>query len=225
MGSTSVWVAITYIGGWILSMRIFGYFWKKRKLAINNAEPWFAENIPKSQYIALLQQTNPEATETQLKAALLRRAVEGVVRVLSMREDKQVLASLVKQGTVGDDIWMEFTLSEKELEQEIVEIVAEANTFKEGWGQTILQTASEVLMHEKNKQTEQEMKLKQEEQARQKALKEERKEQTRLTNEKNREARLEKERAKALQELLTEDTPPKSLTKKPASPKAPKRKK
>lgn len=62
-----------------------------------------------------------------------------------MREDKQVLASLVKQGTVGDDIWMEFTLSEKELEQEIVEIVAEANTFKEGWGQTILQTASEVV--------------------------------------------------------------------------------
>ncbi|KAF9547068.1 translocation protein S66 [Mortierella hygrophila] len=218
MGSTSVWVAITYIGGWILSMRIFGYFWKNRKLAINNAEPWFPENIPKSQYIALLQQTDPEATETQLKAALLRRAVEGVVRVLSMREDKQVLASLVKQGTVGDDIWMEFTLSEKELEQEIMAIVAEANTFKEGWGQTILQTASEVLMHEKNKQTEQEMKLKREEQARQKALKEERKEQTRLTNEKNREARLEKERAKALQELLTEDTP-KSPIKKPASPK------
>ncbi|KAG9065234.1 translocation protein S66 [Linnemannia hyalina] len=217
MSSTSVWVAITYIGGWILSMRIFGYFWKNRKLAINNAEPWFSENIPKSQYIALLQQTDPEATETQLKAALLRRAVEGVARVLSMREDKQVLASLVKQGTVGDDIWIEFTLSEKELEQEIMAIVAEANTFKEGWGQTILQTASEVLMHEKNKKTEQEMKLKREEQARQKALKEERKEQTRLTNEKNREARLEKERAKALQELLTEDTP--KSPKKPASPK------
>lgn len=114
-------------------------------IAINNAEPWFAENIPKSQYIALLQQTNPEATETQLKAALLRRAVEGVVRVLSMREDKQVLASLVKQGTVGDDIWMEFTLSENELEQEIMAIVAEANTFKEGWGQNILQTASEMV--------------------------------------------------------------------------------
>lgn len=73
-------------------------------------------------------------------------------------------------------------------------------------------------MHEKNKQTEQEMKLKREEQARQKALKEERKEQTRLTNERNREARLEKERAKALQELLNEDIP-KSPTKKPASPK------
>jgi len=28
----SVWLAIIYIGGWILSMRIFGYFWKNRKL-------------------------------------------------------------------------------------------------------------------------------------------------------------------------------------------------
>jgi hypothetical protein len=62
-----------------------------------------------------------------------------------MREDKQVLAKLVKQGTVGDDIWTEFTLSEKEIEQEIMAIVAEANTFKEGWGQTILQTASEIV--------------------------------------------------------------------------------
>ncbi|KAG0281618.1 translocation protein S66 [Linnemannia exigua] len=219
----SVLLAITYIGGWILSMRIFGYFWKNRKLAINNAEPWFTENVPKSQYIALLQQSDPEATETQLKTALMRRAIEGVVRVLSMREDKQVLANLVKQGTVGDDIWVEFTLSEKELEQEIMAIVAEANTFKEGWGQTILQAASETLMHEKNKQTEQEMKLKQEEQARQKALKEERKEQTRLTNEKNREARLEKERAKALQDLLTEESNSgnngNKPVKKPASPK------
>lgn len=114
-------------------------------LAINDAEPWFGENIARSQYIALLQQEEPEATETQLTAALLRRAMEGVVRVLSMREDKQVLANLVKQGTVGDDIWTQFTLSEKELEAEIMAIVEEANTFKENWGQSILQTASEMV--------------------------------------------------------------------------------
>lgn len=71
--------------------------------------------------------------------------MEDVVRVLSMREDKQVLANLVKQGTVGDDIWAQFTLSEKELEAEIMAVIEEANTFKEGWGQTILQTASEMV--------------------------------------------------------------------------------
>ncbi|KAF9168341.1 translocation protein S66 [Mortierella sp. AD011] len=206
-------------------MRIFGYFWKNRKLAINNAEPWFPENEARQQYINLLQQTEPEATEAQLKTALMHRAMEGVVRVLSMREDKQILANLVKQGTLGDDIWMQFTVSEKELEQEILAIVAEANTFKEGWGQTILQTASEVVMHEKNKASEQEMKAKKEEQERKQALDEKRKEQARIQNEKNREARKERERAKALEELLAEEEAAATKKKKGSSPQNSRKKK
>ncbi|KAF9930116.1 translocation protein S66 [Linnemannia zychae] len=180
----SVWLAIIYIGGWILSMRIFGYFWKNRKLAINDADPWFGENIARNQYIALLQQNEPEATETQLTAALLRRAMEGVVRVLSMREDKQVLANLVKQGTVGDDIWTQFTLAEKELEAEIMAIVEEANTFKPDWGQSILQTASEMVMHEKTKQMQKELEVRREEEARKQALRNQRKEKTKALKEK-----------------------------------------
>jgi translocation protein SEC66 len=27
----SVWLAVVYIGGWILVMRIFGFFWRRRK--------------------------------------------------------------------------------------------------------------------------------------------------------------------------------------------------
>ncbi|KAG0054475.1 translocation protein S66 [Gryganskiella cystojenkinii] len=171
---SSVWLAITYIGGWIVSMRIFGYFWKNRKLAINDAEPWFPENVARSQYIALLQQTEPEASDAQLQTALLKRAVEGVVRVLSMREDKQVLANLVKRGTVGDDIWTQFTVSEKELETEILAIIEEANTFKKGWGNTILQSASELVMQEGVKQADELMKRKKEEKAREQAEKEQR---------------------------------------------------
>ncbi|KAF8982685.1 translocation protein S66 [Entomortierella lignicola] len=172
----SVWLAVIYIGGWILSMRIFGYFWKNRKLATNVAEPWFGEHVARSQYIALLQQAEPEASEAQLTAALLRRAMEDVVRVLSMREDKQVLSNLVKQGTVGDDIWTQFTLSEKELEAEIMAVIEEANTFKEGWGQTILQSASEMVMHEKTKQLQKELAVRKEQEARKQALREQRKE-------------------------------------------------
>ncbi|KAF9992118.1 translocation protein S66 [Entomortierella chlamydospora] len=172
----SVWLAVIYIGGWILSMRIFGYFWKNRKLAINDAEPWFGEHVARNQYIALLQQEEPEASENQLTAALLRRAMEDVIRVLSMREDKQVLANLVKQGTVGDDIWTQFSLSEKELEAEIMAVIEEANTFKEGWGQTILQTASEMVAHEKTKQLQKELALRREEEARKQALREQQKE-------------------------------------------------
>lgn len=142
--------------------------------AINDAVPWFPEHVARNQYIALLQ-AEPEATDNQLMAALLRRAMEDVVRVLSMREDKQVLANLVKQGTLGDDIWTQFTLSEKELEAEIMAVIEEANTFKEGWGQTILQTASEMVMHEKTKQLQKELAVRKEEEARKQALREEKK--------------------------------------------------
>lgn len=113
--------------------------------AINDAEPWFGEHVSRNQYIALLQQTEPEATDNQLMAALLRRAMEDVRRILSMREDKPVLANLAKQGTIGDDIWTQFTLSEREMDAEIRALIEEAETFKEGWSQTILQTASEMV--------------------------------------------------------------------------------
>ncbi|KAF9424179.1 translocation protein S66 [Entomortierella beljakovae] len=202
---SSVWLAVIYIGGWILSMRIFGHFWKKRNLKINSAEPWFPKNEAHQQYVNLLQQEEPEATDAQLQTALMRRAIEGVERVLSMREDKPVLAHLVKQGTVGDDIWTEFSVSEKELEQEILDIVAEANTYKNGWGQTILQSASEMVMHEKSKKQEQENKVSQEDEERQQVIEEKRKEQSRVQKEKNKEANKERDRAKALQELLAEE--------------------
>jgi len=103
--------------------------------------------VARNEYITLLQQTEPEATDAQLQAALVKRAVEGVIRVLSMRDDKQPLTSLVKQGTLGEDVWTQFTVSEKELESEIMAIIEEANTFKKGWGSTILQTASEMVCH------------------------------------------------------------------------------
>lgn len=114
-------------------------------LAINDAEPWFGEHIARNKYIALLQQEEPEANENQLLGALLRRAMEDVRRLLVMREDRPVLASLIKQGTIGDEIWTQFSIAEKEIEAEMVALLHEGETFKEGWGQGILQTASEMV--------------------------------------------------------------------------------
>jgi hypothetical protein len=44
----SVWLAIIYIGGWILSMRVFGYFWKNRKLG-----EYYQYVLPPSYYAIL----------------------------------------------------------------------------------------------------------------------------------------------------------------------------
>lgn len=72
-----------------------------------------------------------------------------VQRVLRIREDKPALQNLLQKGSVGDDLWNSLLAAEKELEAEIMEVVAEANSFVEGWGQVIFPTANEMLANEK----------------------------------------------------------------------------
>jgi translocation protein SEC66 len=86
-----------------------------------------------------------------LKAALVRRAIADVQRILRIREDKPALQNLLQKGSVGDDLWNSLLAAEKELEAEIVEVHAEANSFVEGWGQVLFQTASEMVANEKTR--------------------------------------------------------------------------
>lgn len=72
-----------------------------------------------------------------------------VQRVLKIREDKPALQNLLQKGSIGDDLWNSLLAAEKELEAEIMEVVAEANSFVEGWGQVIFPTANEMLANEK----------------------------------------------------------------------------
>lgn len=72
-----------------------------------------------------------------------------VSRVVKIREDKPALQNLLQKGSIGDDLWNSLLQAEKELEAEIMEVVAEANTFVEGWGTLIFQTAGETLANEK----------------------------------------------------------------------------
>lgn len=87
--------------------------------------------------------------EALLKAALIRRAMTDVTRVVKLREDKPALQNLLQKGSIGDDLWNSLLQAEKELETEIMEVVAEANTFVEGWGAIIFQTAGELIANEK----------------------------------------------------------------------------
>ncbi|CAG8532258.1 1352_t:CDS:2 [Cetraspora pellucida] len=106
--------------------------------------PWFPEHTTKDAYISLLQQKSPPATELQLKAALLRRAMTDVDRMIKLSEDRFALVSLVQKGLVGEELWNSFLKAEQELQQDLMDVTAEADTFKEDWGQTILQTANQM---------------------------------------------------------------------------------
>ena len=112
-------------------------------------EPYFASHADRNTYVSLLQKTDPPAHDALLKSALIRRAMTDVNRVIRLREDKPALQILLQKGSIGDDLWNSVLAAEKELEAEIMEVVAEANTFVDGWGSVIFQTASEMIANEK----------------------------------------------------------------------------
>lgn len=144
----SVLVPVLYVGIVIGSLLIFSHFYRKRNTG-KLYEPYFPSHQERDVYVTLLQQTDPPPHEALLKAALLRRAMTDVSRVVKLREDKPALQNLLQKGSIGDDLWNSLLQAEKELEAEIMEVVAEANTFVEGWGGIIFQTAGEMLANEK----------------------------------------------------------------------------
>jgi len=144
----SVLVPVVYIAIVIGSLLIFSRIYRKRA-AGRRLDPYFPSHPERDLYVTLLGKSDPPAHESLLKAALVRRAMTDVQRVMRLREDKPALQNLLQKGSIGDDLWNSLLAAEKELEAEVVEVVSEANTFVEGWGQIIFQTANEMLANEK----------------------------------------------------------------------------
>nr|CAG8498435.1 6989_t:CDS:2 [Entrophospora candida] len=211
----SSWIiTVTYVGGMLVVMSTFSYIWRRRKADRTGYEPWFPEHSTRDIYISLLEQTSPPATELQLKAALLRRAMTDVERVKKLREDKPALLTLVQKGAVGDELWNSFVKAEQEIQTEIMEVSAEANTFKDDWGQTIFQTANEMIHHQKHKEIPEKMKELKEKEEKLYKKREEREKIEIEEKEKREKLRTEKERKKAEEELLRMDEAEKKKAKK-----------
>ncbi|KAI0318628.1 Pre protein translocase subunit Sec66-domain-containing protein [Amylostereum chailletii] len=141
-----VFYVIIVFGG----LFIFGRHYRNR--AANKVyEPYFPRHVERDIYVTLLQKSDPPAPDPLLKSALVRRAMTDITRIVRLREDKPALQNLHQKGSVGDDIWNSLLAAEKELEAEIMEVAAEANSFLDGWGQVIFQTASEMLANEKTR--------------------------------------------------------------------------
>jgi translocation protein SEC66 len=111
-------------------------------------DPFFQRHVERDIYVTLLGM-DPPAPDALLKAALIRRAVTDVHRILRIREDKPAIQQLLQKGLVGEDLWTSVLAAEKELEAEILEVQAEANTFSDGWGNWIFQSAGEMANSEK----------------------------------------------------------------------------
>lgn len=154
----SIWVPIGYIGALVLSLSLFSSVYRGRSaknLAKGSEQPWFPEDHHERdvyQSLVSAAASGSNIPDHVLKAALLARAMTDVKRIIQMRDDKQALGVLVQKGSIGDQTTARFALAEKEIEAEILDVVTEANTFREGWGQIIFPQASEMVTHMKHKE-------------------------------------------------------------------------
>ena len=94
-------------------------------------EPWFGPHLQRDVYLSLLhiepQPGQRKVPDSILKAALLRRACEGIHRIVQIRNSKQALANLLQRGSVGDELWQRFLRAEKEIEDEVKDVVNEVS--------------------------------------------------------------------------------------------------
>ncbi|RDL36666.1 Uncharacterized protein BP5553_06018 [Venustampulla echinocandica] len=126
--------------------------YRKRKAANSaNLAPWFPPHLQRNIYLSLLhldpaegKEKSPAVPESVLRAALLRRAVEDIRRIIEIRSAKQACSTLLQRGSIGDDLWQRFLRAEKEMEEELRDVVMEANALAPNWGQTIFQSANEI---------------------------------------------------------------------------------
>ncbi|KAL1609114.1 Translocation protein S66 [Nothophoma quercina] len=141
-------IPVAYLFILVGSLAVFSSLYRKRKAAAaSSLEPWFPQHIQRNVYLSLLHQEDPKVPDSILKAALLRRATEDIHRIVQIRNAKQALQVLLQRGSVGDDLWKRFERAEKEIEEELRDVVQEANAFAPNWGQTIFQSASEMAQN------------------------------------------------------------------------------
>lgn len=146
------WLGLTIPFAYLLtlvgSLAAFSSLYRRRQAAAAaSLEPWFPPHIQRNVYLTLLHMENPKVPDSLLKAALIRRAVEDIHRIVQIRNAKQALQVLLQRGSVGDDLWKRFQRAEKEIEEELRDVVQEANAFAPGWGQVIFQSASEMAQN------------------------------------------------------------------------------
>jgi translocation protein SEC66 len=149
-------VPLAYLSILVGSLVTFSSLYRKRQLSKSTSlEPWFGPHLQRDIYLSLLhiepepgQEKSPTIPDSILKAALLQRAVEDIRRILSIRSAKQALSNLVQRGSVGDDLWQRFQRAENEIQEEVRDVVNEANALAATWGNTILQSANEMVNNE-----------------------------------------------------------------------------
>lgn len=105
----------------------------ERKVQSATLAPWFPPHLQRNIYLSLMDMSAESEDNEKaqvipagvVRAALIRRAVEDIRRIIQIRSSKQALTTLLARGSIGDDLWQRFLRAEKEMEDELRDVVME----------------------------------------------------------------------------------------------------
>ena len=125
---------------------------RRQHLSKLRLAPYFPPHTTRNVYLSLLHlpenEKSTKVPDSVLRAALLSRAVTDIHRIMEIRTRKPALSTLLQRGVVGDEIYQRLLRAESELEAELKDVVAEANALAPGWGQSIFQSAGEMVQNQ-----------------------------------------------------------------------------
>lgn len=136
-------IPLAYLSILIGSLATFSSLYRRRKAQkAANLAPWFPPHLQRNIYLSLLHidpqdpSSTPEGSDKSLsqvpdsiiRAALLRRAVEDIHRIIQVRNAKPALQTLLQRGSVGDELWQRFQIAEQEIEEEVKDVVSEVSS-------------------------------------------------------------------------------------------------
>ncbi len=133
-----------FLAIWIVMILGFRYYSRaQRDARKRERKGWFGPNVEAALYEELLERGEENAEV--LKKALFRRTMTDVRRLLKLQEDRDSIMALGRSGAISELVLADFKAAEKELELEIFDVQAEAETFRAGWSQEIIRDAARML--------------------------------------------------------------------------------
>jgi translocation protein SEC66 len=144
-------LAGSYFIGWLVILVIFKVVYERYRARSRAArKKWFPSHPEKEAYESLLN--DDSVTEEALRKALLRRAMSDIKRIWQLQEEKDSLFKLMRSGSVPESLWANYKDADQEMQLEIYDLQAEAETFKAGWSQGILKEAAQLVQKERELQ-------------------------------------------------------------------------
>ncbi|KAH6572746.1 hypothetical protein BASA60_006421 [Batrachochytrium salamandrivorans] len=134
MAVSSLWLPLVYVSSLAVLFSLFARYNKTRQHIYDQTASYFPLHLAKYEYEELAEQFSPDTENGKLvlTAALAKRAVEDVRRVLKIREEKPPLEQMVREGIVGEDLFDKIVRDERELEAELQQVIEDSEMYREG---------------------------------------------------------------------------------------------